>query len=91
MTVLKIFEKIVKKIPKNIKFGLQAHINMENKMNSLDRPFEHWKFRKMSYKHMWAYAYESRITNLYIYMRRVKMHPLFVLLTCTLPDTGYVR
>ena len=29
-----------KKIPKNIKFGLQAHFNMENKMNGLDRHFE---------------------------------------------------
>ena len=28
-----------KKIQKNIKFGLQAHINMENKMNDSDRPF----------------------------------------------------
>ena len=28
-----------KKIPKNIKFGLQAHIDMENKMNGLDRSF----------------------------------------------------
>ena len=32
-----------KQIQKNVKFGLQAHINMENKMNGLDRPFEHWK------------------------------------------------
>ena len=30
-----------KKIQKNVKFGLQAHINMENKMNGSDRPFEH--------------------------------------------------
>ena len=28
-----------KKIQKNVKFGLQAHINMENKMNGLDRSF----------------------------------------------------
>src|ERR1017187_10247370 len=28
-----------KKIPKNVKFGLQADINMENKMNGLDRSF----------------------------------------------------
>ena len=27
-----------KKIQKNVKFGLQAHINMENKMNGSDRP-----------------------------------------------------
>ena len=40
-----------KKIQKNVKFGLQAHINMENKMNGSDRTFEHWK-AKMSYKHM---------------------------------------
>ena len=46
MTALKFFEKIVKeilknskKISKNVKFGLQAHINMENKMNGLDRSF----------------------------------------------------
>ena len=32
-----------KKIQKNVKFGLQAHINMENKMNGLDRSFGHWK------------------------------------------------
>ena len=25
--------------------GLQAHINMENKMNDSDRPFEHWKHK----------------------------------------------
>ena len=31
-----------KKIQKNVKFGLQAHINMENKMNGLDRPFGFW-------------------------------------------------
>ena len=31
-----------KKIPKNVKFGLQAHINMENKMNDLDRSFGLW-------------------------------------------------
>ena len=29
-----------KKIQKNVKFGLQAHINIENKMNGSDRPFE---------------------------------------------------
>ena len=28
-----------KKIQKNVKFGLQAHINMENKMNGSDRRF----------------------------------------------------
>ena len=28
-----------KKIQKNVKFGLQADINMENKMNGSDRPF----------------------------------------------------
>ena len=28
-----------KKIQKNVKFGLQAHINMENKMNGSDRLF----------------------------------------------------
>ena len=32
-----------KQIQKNVKFGLQAHINMENKMNGSDRSFEHWK------------------------------------------------
>ena len=32
-----------KKIQKNVKFGLQAHINMENKMNGLNRSFRHWK------------------------------------------------
>ena len=32
-----------KKIQKNIKSGLQAHINMENKMNGSDRPFGYWK------------------------------------------------
>ena len=32
-----------KQIQKNVKFSLQAHIIMENKMNGLDRPFEHWK------------------------------------------------
>ena len=32
-----------KKIQKNVKFGLQAHINMKNKMNSSDQPFGHWK------------------------------------------------
>ena len=26
-------------IPKNVKFGLQAHFNIENTSNSLDRPF----------------------------------------------------
>ena len=29
-----------KKIQKNVKFGLQKHINIENKMNGSDRPFE---------------------------------------------------
>ena len=29
-----------KKIQKNVKFDLQAHINMENKMNCSDRLFE---------------------------------------------------
>ena len=29
-----------KKNQKNVKFGLQAHINMENKMNGSDRLFE---------------------------------------------------
>ena len=36
-----IFQTILmnsKKNPKNVKFGLQTHINIENKMNSLDRP-----------------------------------------------------
>ena len=28
------------KIQKNVKFGLQAHINMENKMKGSDRLFE---------------------------------------------------
>ena len=28
-----------KKIPKNVKFGLLAHFNMEITSNSLDRPF----------------------------------------------------
>ena len=28
-----------KKIQKNVKFGIQAHINMENKMNGSDRLF----------------------------------------------------
>ena len=32
-----------KQIPKNIKFGLLAHFNMENKMNGSDRPFGFWK------------------------------------------------
>ena len=27
-----------KKISKNVKFGLQTHINMENKMNGSDQP-----------------------------------------------------
>ena len=31
-----------KKIPKNVKLGLQAHINMENKMNGLDQSFGLW-------------------------------------------------
>ena len=34
-----------KQIQKNVKFGLQAHINMENKMNGSDRPFGHWKHK----------------------------------------------
>ena len=38
-----------KKIQKNVKFGLQPHINMENKMNSSDRSFGHWK-RKNEFK-----------------------------------------
>ena len=29
-----------KKFPKNVKFGLQTHINMKDKMNGSDRPFE---------------------------------------------------
>ena len=39
-------KKIVKKFQKNVKFGLQTNINMENKMNGLDRPFE---FSKLKY------------------------------------------
>ena len=34
-----------KKIQKNVKFGLQAHINMENKKNGSDRLFEFWNFK----------------------------------------------
>ena len=34
-----------KKILKNVKFGLQAHINMENKINGSDRPFEFSNFK----------------------------------------------
>ena len=33
-----------KKFPKNIKFGLQAHFNMEIMLNGSDRLFELWKF-----------------------------------------------
>ena len=29
-----------KKIQKNVKFGIQTHINMENRMNGSDRLFE---------------------------------------------------
>ena len=29
-----------KKIPKNVKFGLQAHFNMKNMLNGSDRVFE---------------------------------------------------
>ena len=31
--------KNIKKIPKNVKFGLQTHINMDNMMNGLDQLF----------------------------------------------------
>ena len=34
-----------KQIQKNVKFGLQAHINKENKMNGLDRSFGHSKHK----------------------------------------------
>ena len=33
-------EKNSKKIPKNVKFGLQAHFNMEITLNCLDSSFE---------------------------------------------------
>ena len=36
--IFKNSEKNSKKFPKNVKFGLQTHINMENKMNGSDRP-----------------------------------------------------
>ena len=32
-------KKNSKKFPKNVKFGLQIHINMKNKINGLDRLF----------------------------------------------------
>ena len=33
-------KEIVKKFQKNVKFDLQTHINMENKMNGSDRPLK---------------------------------------------------
>ena len=32
-----------KKIPKNVKFGFQAHFNMENMLSIWNRQFEFWK------------------------------------------------
>ena len=37
-----------KKIPKNIKFGLQAHFNMENMLSTWNRQFEFWKHENQS-------------------------------------------
>ena len=46
-------KKIVNIFQKNVKFGLQTHINMENKMNGSDRPLEFWKVE------YWAVAREA--------------------------------
>ena len=58
-----------KKNPKNVKFGLQAHFNMDYTSNvQIGRL--NIRNAKMSYKHMWGYAYISIVANLYIYRER---------------------
>ena len=44
-TIFNKSKKIVKKFQKNVKFGLQTHINIENKMNGSDRLLEFWKLK----------------------------------------------
>ena len=41
-------KKIVKNFQKMYKFGLQTHINMENKMNGSDQPLGFWKLEYWS-------------------------------------------
>ena len=62
-----------KKIPKNVKFGLQADINMENKMNGSDRLFGFWKIENglvaLRPKCLWKHISQP----LYIYIFRVRL------------------
>ena len=65
-----------KQIQKNVKFGLQAHINMENKMNGSDRPFGFWNFKfgpcvfraKCYRKHISPSLYIHVLYYIYIYI-----------------------
>jgi len=57
-----------KKIQKNIKFGLQAHINMENKMNGSDRHFGFWNFKFGPYAYKCTLVTHSLSLYIYIYV-----------------------
>ena len=56
-----------KKIPKNVKFGLQAHFNMENMFSTWNRQFEFWK-RKFEREVKTCFTSQLTIVTLYIYI-----------------------
>ena len=61
-----------KQIPKNVKFGLHADINMENKMNGSDRLFGFWKIKNgvaaLRAKCLWKHISLPLSLSLYIYI-----------------------
>ena len=59
-----------KKIPKNVKFGLQAHFNMENTSNGLDRLFGLRKLKIELIIFRPKYNRKHISHTIYIYMRR---------------------
>ena len=84
-----------KKIQKNVKFGLQAHINMENKMNGSDRLFEFWnfKFGPCVFRLICFQKHISHLSfslSLYIYIYElwcIVMYSLFCTLDYKSPDS----
>ena len=64
-----------KKIPKNVKFGLQADINILNKMNGSDRLFGFWKTENgvaaLGPKCLWLHI--SHTLYIYIYMSKASV------------------
>ena len=56
-----------KKISKNVKFGLQAHFNMENMLSTWNRQFEFWK-RKLEREVKTRFTSQLTIVTLSLYI-----------------------